>query len=74
MVHTKIIVYKHLKPSILVGNNQKVAIIENYASPDGVTTSNLQVHAMPIHEQETFEENVVNDEPSKEHKVLGNVS
>ncbi len=56
------------------GNNQNVAIIENYVSLDGVTTPNLQVDAMAIHEQETFEENVVNDEPSKEQKVLGNVS
>jgi hypothetical protein len=48
MVHTKITIYKHLKPSILVGNNQKVAIIENHVSPYGATT---QVDATPIHEQ-----------------------
>jgi hypothetical protein len=74
MVHTKITIYKHLKPSILVGNNQKVAIIDNHDSLDGATKPNLQVDAKPIHEQETFEKNAVNDEPSKEHKVLGNVS
>jgi hypothetical protein len=55
MVHTKITIYKHLKPSILVGNNQKVAIIENNASPNGATTPNFQVDATLIHEQETFE-------------------
>jgi hypothetical protein len=65
MVHTKIIVYKHLKPSILVGNNQKVSIVKNNVSPDGATTPNLQVDATSIHEHETFEENVVNNEPSK---------
>jgi hypothetical protein len=42
--------HKHLKPFILLGNYQKVVIIEDDAALNDTTTPNLQVNTVPIKE------------------------
>ncbi len=63
--------HKHLKPFILLGNYQKVVIIEDDAALNDTTTPNLQVNTVPIKEQETLgDEDVVDHKSNKEHEVL----
>lgn len=63
-----------MKPSILVGNDQEVAIVEDNVPPHGATTPNLQVNVMPIQEQKALGEDVVDGGSNREHKTLRNDS
>jgi hypothetical protein len=40
--------HEHMKSSILVGNDQEVAIVEDNVPPHGATTPKLQINVVPI--------------------------